>query len=725
MLNKYITLALLLVSISYSFGQGSPEHCATDQLMENYYLTNPGLRETIRQESINAARYRHNNTGSRAAMTVPVVIHIIHDNGVGNISDEQVMSGMEILNQDFKRLNPDSSITRNTSDAPFKSQAGSMDVEFKLAKLDPNGVCTNGIIRINSPQLSNGANEACKYSANGGSDQWPQDEYFNIWIVNSIIVPGSGINANGYAYLPYGAAGNLGFGILIRNDAFGIIETAAGVDGRTLTHEMGHSLGLWHTFNVASGGSGCHSTDCTSNGDFVCDTPPQETSNFSCSQIWNSCSDIPVGDAYGIDALDQIENYMSYNSCQNMFSMDQVGIMEANIASIPFLAGLIQPSNLSATGVNDPDVLCAAEFEAQETSVCSGTIVEFTDFSFHSPTNWLWSISGIEGTDYNYVNGTSPTSQEPSVEFITGGSYDVQLTIEDGVSTEIELKPGYITVSPQALSIDLLESFEGYTSFSATDQWSTYSTSGNVFEVIDGVSRTGTKCARLINFGQSIGQSDELISSLVDLSVIDPATESVTLSFRYAYKKRNSSNNEWLKVFISNNCGETWVQRKTIQLTQVSSVSQNPTWAPATLNDWTTVHMTNVTSGYFVDNFRYKFEFESDNGNNFYLDDINIYKGAPSDELVGIDENGNVIESMSVYPNPTAGSANVRFAVVNGGAAKLVVTDLAGKELESHALFAAAGNNLLELDTEGYASGVYMVRLELSGVMTVVRLVVE
>ena len=211
----------------------------------------------------------------------------------------------------------------------------------------------------------------------------------------------------------------------------------------------------------------------------------------------------------------------------------------------------------------------------------------------------------------------------------------------------------------------------------------------------------------------------------MDLSVIDAATESVTLSFRYSYKKRFESNDEWLKVFITNTCGDIWVQRKTIHGDQLSSVAQNSSWAPSSLNEWTTVHMTNITSGYFVENFRYKFEFESDNGNNFYLDDINIYKGAPSDELVGIDENGNVIESMSVYPNPTAGNANVRFAVANGGTASVVVTDLAGKQLESHVLFAAQGNNLLQLETAGYASGVYLVRLNLGGVTKVERLVVR
>lgn len=721
-------MAIISLISALSFGQKTGEWCATDQLIQQQFQNDASLQETFHQQMMAAAKYRHTNSGNRAGIVIPVVVHIIHDNGAGNISDEQIQSAIDILNEDYNRMNPDTSTTRNTVDAPFQLQAGSMDIVFKLAKLDPNGNCTNGIVRVNAPSLTYNADEDCKYSANGGSDQWPRDEYFNIWIVNTIDNGGAAGITLGYAYLPYGGAGGTGYGILMRHDSFGVIETADNSDGRTLTHEMGHALGLSHIFNTGFGGggsTGCHLDDCDANGDYACDTPPQEEANWSCSQIWNSCSEIPTGDTYGFDALDQIENYMSYNACQNMFSLDQAGIMQANFISISFLNNLRSPANLVNTGVNDPDVLCKADFEALNRSICSGTVVDFNDFSFHGPISWTWTISGIEGTDYNYVNGTSAATQEPSVEFISSGSYDVQLVVSDGVSTETELKTSYINVIPLPNSIDLIEGFEGYTSFGATDQWSVYNPSGNGFEVVEGISRSGWRSARLLNFGQQSGNSDELISAPVDLSVIDPLTESITLSFRYSYKKRFESNNEWLKVFITNTCGETWVQRKTLQGSQLSPNVQSSTWVPSSATDWTTIHMTNITSTYFVENFRYKFEFESDGGNNFYLDDINIYKGSPSDVLVGVDETGNFIESMSVYPNPTAGSVNVRFALANGGAASVIVTDLAGKQMEAHQLFAAQGNNLLQLETAKYASGVYLVQLNLGGVTHVKQLMVE
>ncbi|MDG1330866.1 MAG: M43 family zinc metalloprotease [Crocinitomicaceae bacterium] len=727
-MKNYITLVLLLLGTSLSFGQVTGEWCATDQRIQEQFAADPSLQEMFHQQMMAASQYRHNGEGSRATITVPVVVHIIHDNGAGNISDEQIQSALDVLNEDYNRLNADTTATRTTPDAPFAQEAGSMDMEFKLARIDPDGNCTNGIVRVNAAHLTYNAGEDCKYSSNGGSDLWPRDEYFNIWIVNSIDNGGAQGITLGYAYLPYGGAGGDGYGILMRHDTFGIIETAAGSDGRTLTHEMGHALGLNHIFDAGWGGgnpTGCHTNDCSANGDYSCDTPPQEEANWSCSQTWNSCADVPVGDAYGTDVMDQIENYMSYNACQNMFSRDQVNIMQANFVNISFLAGLIDPSNLIATGVNDPDQLCTAEFEALNRSICSGTVVDFSDFSFHAPNSWTWTISGIEGTDYNYVNGTSATSQEPSVEFLSSGNYDVELEVSDGVTTQTEAKTAYISVIPQPAAIDLIESFEAYTSFATTDQWSTYSAGGSEFEIVEGVSRTGWRSAKLQNYGQSTGNSDELISAPVDLSVIDPTTEQVTLSFRYSYKKRYESNNECLKVFITNDCGDSWVQRKTLCGIQLSSAYQNSAWTPTDIGHWTTVHMTNITSAYFIENFRYKFEFESDNGNNLYLEDINIYKGAPSDELVGIDENGNVIESMSVYPNPTAGNVNVRFAVANGAEATVQVTDLAGKQLQVHEIFAAAGNNLIELTTEGYASGVYLVEVAVGGVSWVERVVVD
>ncbi|HRP60405.1 MAG TPA: M43 family zinc metalloprotease [Vicingus sp.] len=109
------------------------------------------------------------------------------------------------------------------------------------------------------------------------------------------------------------------------------------LSGRTLTHEIGHCFNLYHTFQ-----SGCGS-NCGSSGDLCCDTPPVSTSSGSCNTSENTCSNDANGaDPYGTDVLDQIENYMSYNSCQNMFSLDQKTRMMAVLNSTNTTTGLAQ-----------------------------------------------------------------------------------------------------------------------------------------------------------------------------------------------------------------------------------------------------------------------------------------------------------------------------------------------------------------------------------------------
>ena len=361
---------------------------------------------------------------------------------------------------------------------------------------------------------------------------------------------------------------------------------------------------------------------------------------------------------------------MSYNACQNMFSIDQVGIMEFNLNDVSWLDNMV--TNAATTGVFQAEAFCLADFDASGTDVCPGSVVDFTDFSFYNPTNWTWSVSpGVEGVDYNFVGGTGTNSQNPSIEFVNAGSYDISLTSGDGITSDSEIKTGFINVLPNANEIDLIEGFEGYTDFASTDQWTVYNPEGSAWEITSSTSHMGSKCARLFNFGQPSGRSDELISAPVDLSVIDAgAGDQVTLSFRYAYRKRYASNTEWLKVFCSANCGETWAQRKTLFGDLLSPLTYTSSWTPAGLSDWTTVHMTNITSAYHVDNFLYKFEFESDGGNNFYLDNINIYAGPPSEELVGTEVVNDDISGYNLFPNPVDDQLNVRFEIAGGSVAK-------------------------------------------------------
>jgi hypothetical protein len=183
------------------------------------------------------------------------------------------------------------------------------------------------------------------------------------------------------------------------------------------------------------------------------------------------------------------------------------------------------------------------------------------------------------------------------------------------------------------------------------------------------------------------------------------------LSFRYAYRKRNSSNDEWLKVFISKNCGDDWVQRRTIHGANLSPYVVASQWTPSLPSDWVTVHMINVTSDYFVENFRFKFRFEGDNGNNFFIDDINIYPGAPSDELVLGITNDMQLSELSLFPNPADQEVNLRFSLPNASALSVDICDLSGKVISHSRINGATGINVIAIPTSNLASGAYQVHV--------------
>jgi PKD repeat protein len=533
---------------------------------------------------------------------------------------------------------------------------------------------------------------------------------------------GAGITA-GYAYYPYGAGNNSGYGILMNNEYMGSIGTADGSDGRALTHEMGHSLGLAHIFNVDGAATGCHSNDCYANGDYSCDTPPQTEASWNCNDTWNSCNSIPSGDAFGTDVHDQIENYMSYNACQNMFSLDQVNIMETNLASISFLISLVSAQNSIDTGVNDPDILCMTDFVTPITSFCSGTTITFEDLSFHGITDWTWSVSpGTEGVDYNFMNGTDVNSQNPEIEFITSGSYDIELLASDGVNSQSEIKSSYITVLTEPLTIPFLEDFESYSTLNNSD-WVVLNPDNNDgFELNTTFGHTGTNCARLMSFGDAGNNTDELISAAVDLSGLD-STDNITMSFRYAYKRRSASSDEKLMVKTSTDCGETWNTKITRFGWQMSSTTQNSSWQPSTINDWTTQHVQNIFVGEFVENFRYKFVFEGETANNFYLDNINIYPGEPTEDLSL--SNSELGFNLALYPNPVDEELNVSFEMNSAALADVTVMDVSGKVMSELTFAGNSGSNLFSINSENLAAGVYMLSLKVNGLQKVERFIVK
>ncbi|NBX37962.1 MAG: T9SS C-terminal target domain-containing protein, partial [Flavobacteriia bacterium] len=157
------------------------------------------------------------------------------------------------------------------------------------------------------------------------------------------------------------------------------------------------------------------------------------------------------------------------------------------------------------------------------------------------------------------------------------------------------------------------------------------------------------------------------------------------------------------------------VQRKTLTGSQLGSQAVATSWKPSSQADWVTVHMTNVTSTYFQQNFRAKWRFEGNGGNNFYLDDINLYSGSPSNTIVlGAEALAETVSGIQVFPNPASAELNLEFTASKAEKMNVVLTDANGKQVQWNEIHSNAGKNLVMLDTQSLAAGTYT--LMLSGI---------
>lgn len=675
--------------------------CHTDEMTEKYIQSlTPQERIQYQQERENYKQEIQNfiaahpelqtNSGARAVQyTIPVVFHIIHAGGPENISNEQVEDCIRVMNDDYQLMNSDA----NNVQSEFASLVADIEVEFKLARKKPNGDCTNGITRTYSTLTEGGSGGDRISVVQNEHGNWPGDMYLNVFVAADIG------GAAGYTNYPYFGNNGMGNGIHVLHNYVGSIGTASPFTSRTLTHEVGHWLNLphlWGSTNDPGVPSNCNSDDG------IGDTPNTEG--------WTSCN--LQGETCG--SKDNVENYMEYSYCSKMFTLGQKAAMLAALnSSTGGRSNLHSTDNLEDTGVNLPEIMCQADFMANKQIICPGQSVTFTDYSYHAPSGWSWEFQG--------GSPATSTSQNPVVTYNTPGTYEVVLTATDGTNSDTQTKTSYITVLENSSSLPFIEGFESYSSL-PNSPWAVENPEGNGFVLENSIGHSGQKSVRLNNFGQPSGRLDNIYSQPIDLSTI---SDEVTLSFRYAYRKRSSSNDEWLRVFISNNCGEDWIQRKTIKGDNLGELTASSSWEPSSADDWTTVHVTNITSSYWEENFRLRFEFESDGGNNFFLDDINIYQGGPeNDPILSLYEEGHISE-FNVYPNPATDEANVVFSIENAQKASIEIVNAIGQTVSSTRVNAESGRNLVMLNTSDIQAGVYMVRVTVDGVQRIKRLMVK
>ncbi len=307
--NNLLAIALLFLCASSGLGQ-EMRNCGTMAIDAELKLSDPNYLHNRQQIEEFTAKFVSENAGStRSVITIPVVVHVVYNTGAENISDAAINSQIEILNEDFRRMNADAV---NTPDH-FTDEAADPEIEFCLASVDPDGYPTTGITRTSTTKTSFGTSgDPVKYSTYGHA-AWDRDSYLNIWVCDL----GSGLL--GYAQFPGGPAAT--DGVVIDYQYFGGPDyaTAPYNLGRSATHEVGHWLNLYHIWG--DDGSSC------SGSDYVGDTPNQADETYGCpSGTRVSCSNGPDGDMY--------QNYMDYtdDACMNLFTTGQKTRMHALFA---------------------------------------------------------------------------------------------------------------------------------------------------------------------------------------------------------------------------------------------------------------------------------------------------------------------------------------------------------------------------------------------------------
>ncbi|MEO9872714.1 M43 family zinc metalloprotease [Ekhidna sp.] len=271
-------------------------------------------------------------TPSNGIYTIPIVVHVLHNNESigegGNLSEERILNQIESLNDDYRKREG----TNGFNEHPA---GGDAKIEFVLASQTPEGKSTNGIVRINlleidNPVESNSTFDYCAYYS-----YWNPEEYLNIWTLPYIDLtdlflglgtgpetdlPGKDALAKGE---PFQAEG-----VIINVPHFGENDTLSTYNlGRTLTHEIGHYLGLLHPWGAQ---------DCDNN-DYCDDTPNVDRPVTTCS-LSLGCGGEEI----------QVQNYMNWSpdDCMNMFTNDQIERMHYVLQNSPRRKTLLKSKGL-------------------------------------------------------------------------------------------------------------------------------------------------------------------------------------------------------------------------------------------------------------------------------------------------------------------------------------------------------------------------------------------
>ena len=634
---------------------------------------------------------------------IPVVVHIIHNindpEGLGsNISEAQVLSQLEVLNEDFQRLNSDTIFTPDI----FKPVAADIGFEFVLAKRSPDGLPTNGIVRVASSENSwNVITDEYELKA---LSYWPAEDYLNIWVVNDLDNRFIAFATYPVSTLPGVDDPNFNRlidGIVIDHNFFGSSEkgTFPIIDeqynkGRTLTHEIGHYFGLRHIW-----GDGACNAD-----DYCNDTPNTESATFDCPTDRISCD--------GINPA-MIENYMDYTDdrCMNLFTRDQkdrmITVMQNSPRRLSLLSspGLVAPdlvpNDISVKSIVQPNEIYTGTQVAPIVEIVNGGTNLINSFKIEIQLNeQIWEV------DFQNVDLDSAETR-----FFTFPVLDLAIN-QNELSFEVAQVNGGADNNPFNNISELKFIANAFRDFipvslnynSLGTEWALLNEDNGITWVVNEAPE-GNKALSIDFFSyNNSGTSDWLVSPALDFSLATQAS----LSFKYAYGSAGTRN-DGLAVLLytrgGNMLNEIVFERFGSALHTVNYTSTRNAYDPDSIGAYRQVNV-DLSDYAGLDSIRVAFVATNDGGNNLFLDDIEFFvENNPFSAQLPEDD------FIRVFPNPTRNNnVNLAFNLQNRQDLQLTVVDTYGHTIYNKPLGLVLNQTIL-LEMPGLKQGVYFFKL--------------
>jgi hypothetical protein len=594
------------------------------------------------------------------------VVHNGEPYGQGsNITDEQILSQITVLNEDFRRLNEDASETLPI----FTPVAADTEIEFVLAKQDPEGLATTGILRVQGTRTSWNMNSDTELKS---LSYWPAEDYMNIWVTTL----GGGLL--GYAQLPVSNlegledSSNNPFtdGVVIGYNYFGSSAIYPEADleapwdlGRTTTHEVGHFLGLRHVW----GDCGC------SCDDYVEDTPTQEDSTTGCPSSHESCG-----------SQDMFQNYMDYtdDACMNLYTEGQKQRMRIILESsprrytLPTSQGLEDPVSVSidlgikeviepANGICTTTLSPSVELRNYGTSTLTSAAIElWVNNSLVELKSATFTLLPLETQLVVFDEIPAPPSGSADFEFViveVNGGED-ENPANDTLQTTV--------LVPEFTDLPLYEVFETFPS-----DWSIVNEDNEITWMLEQAPSTeGSNTAVAINFRNytRLGEPDFLVTPQIDLST----QSNVDLLFDYSYAFTEGFSNDELRIVVSDDCGATF-DMTVFSLKGAALMTTEDTdlpHIPSDRSDWKREH---ISLNQFAGSGFIQLAFMAINGggNNLYLDNIQVVgqdftdagiKGLLSPGYVFCSENASPVLSIENSGTLPIDEVQLHYTI-NGG----------------------------------------------------------